>query len=217
MLANRFAILFVLLLVGGTAVNAWRYVGEAHVERKNLKDFPKQIGNWEQTGGDEQFSSETLAVLGASDYVLRNYRAQDGRVANYYVGYYATQRDGATYHSPLNCLPGSGWVMSEPGTIMITAKGRTPFVANKYLIQNGEHSQLLVYWYQGRGRTAASEYWGKIYTVLDSVRMRRSDGAMVRITTSVDKTDPSSLQLATDLAADFAASSSTILPQFVPD
>ena len=217
MLSNRFAILLVLLLLGGTVVNAWHYLGEAHVEHKSLKDFPKQIGQWEQTGADEQFSSETLAVLGASDYVLRNYRGQDGRVANYYVGYYATQRDGATYHSPLNCLPGSGWVMSEPGTITIAPKGRTPFVANKYLIQNGEQRALLVYWYQGRGRAVASEYWGKIYTVLDSVRMRRSDGAMVRITIPVGNADTNSLQSAIGLASEFAATSSTILPEFVPD
>jgi EpsI family protein len=217
MLSNRFAILLVLLLLGGTVVNAWHYLGEAHVEHKSLKDFPKQIGQWEQTGADEQFSSETLAVLGASDYVLRNYRGQDGRVANYYVGYYATQRDGATYHSPLNCLPGSGWVMSEPGTITIAPKGRTPFFANKYLIQNGEQRALLVYWYQGRGRAVASEYWGKIYTVLDSVRMRRSDGAMVRITVPVGNTDPASLQSALELVSEFAATSSTILPEFVPD
>lgn len=64
----------------------------------------------------------------------------------------------------------------------ITPEGRQPFVANKYLIQNGDHKELLVYWYQDRGRAVASEYWGKVYTVLDSVRMRRSDGAMVRIT-----------------------------------
>ena len=216
MLSNRFALLLVLLVIGGTVVNAWHYLGEARVEHKSLKDFPKQVGTWQQTGGDEQFSSETLAVLGASDYVLRNYRGQDGRVANYYVGYYATQRDGATYHSPLNCLPGSGWVMSDPGTVTISPKGRAPFVANRYVIQNGEHRALLVYWYQGRGRAVASEYWGKVYTVLDSVRMRRSDGAMVRITTSVG-TDAASLQSAIELASDFAATSSTILPEFVPD
>ena len=62
-----------------------------------------------------KFNQETLAVLRASDYLLRNYKDRDGRVLNFYVGYYASQREGATYHSPLNCLPGSGWVMSEPG------------------------------------------------------------------------------------------------------
>jgi len=209
----RFSILFILILAGGLAVNAWEYLGEAPVDRQELKGFPKQVGGWQQTGGDKKFDNETMAVLRASDYVLRDYRAPDGRSANFYVGYYASQRDGATYHSPLNCLPGAGWVMSEPGQITIRPKGRAPFIANRYLIQNGDHKDLLVYWYQGRGRSVASEYWGKIYTVVDSVSMRRSDGAMVRITTPVTTSEPAALQAAVDLAAE----ASTILPEFIPD
>jgi len=209
----RFAILFAVLVAGGVVVNAWEYLGEARVERRELKAFPKQIGTWEQLDGDEQFDNQTVAVLRASDYLLRNYRAADGRVVNFYVGYYVSQRDGATYHSPLNCLPGAGWVMNEPGTITITPKGRAPFVANRYLIQNGLHKELLIYWYQGRGRAIASEYWGKVYTVVDSVRLRRSDGAMIRIMTPVDGSESNALQAAVDLAAN----SSIILPEFVPD
>jgi EpsI family protein len=209
----RFAVLLVLLLAGGAAVNAWEYLGEARIERKQLKDFPKQFGPWQQTGGDQQFDNETMAVLRASDYLLRNYQAGDGRVVNFYVGYYASQRDGATYHSPLNCLPGSGWTMSDPSKITITPRGREPFVANRYLIQNGDHKELLVYWYQGRGRAVASEYWGKVYTVIDSVRLRRSDGAMVRITTPIGSSEPAALEAATDLAAITAS----LLPEFIPD
>jgi EpsI family protein len=209
----RFAVLFILLLVGGVIANAWQYLGEARVERKQLRSFPKQIGTWEQTGGDDQLDNETLAVLRASDYLLRDYRSADGRVLGFYVGYYASQRDGATYHSPLNCLPGSGWVMSEPGTMTIRPEGRPPFLANRYLIENGGHKELLVYWYQGRGRTVASEYWGKVYTVVDSVRLRRSDGAMVRITTPVGNSEPEALEA----AADLAARASTVLPEFIPD
>src|SRR5712691_9093629 len=209
----RFVILFVLVLAGGLAVNAWEYLGEASIERKQLKDFPKQIGVWSQTGGDGQFDNQTLAVLRASDYLLRDYRGIDGRVVNFYVGYYASQRDGATYHSPLNCLPGSGWLMSDPGRITITPSGRASFVANRYLIQNGDHKALLVYWYQGRGRAVASEYWGKIYTVLDSVRLRRSDGAMVRVTIPVGESETAALEA----AADLAANASAVLPEFIPD
>lgn len=213
----RFAILLVVIVAGGLVVNAWEYLGEVKVERKQLQEFPRQVGDWQQTGGDEKFSNETLSVLRASDYLLRNYRNADGRTMNFYVGYYASQREGATYHSPLNCLPGSGWVMSEPGEITITPKGRQSFVANKYLVQNGDHKELLVYWYQGRGRSVASEYWGKVYTVLDSVRRRRSDGAMVRITTSIDDSKPGAVEAAVAVAAELAATSSTILPEFIPD
>ena len=211
--SRRFAGLLVLLLAGGGFVNTWEYLGEARVERKELKDFPKQIGGWEQAGADQQFDSDTLSVLRASDYLLRDYRTEDGRVANFYVGYYASQRDGATYHSPLNCLPGSGWMMSDPARITITPKGKAPFVANRYLIQNGDHKDLLIYWYQGRGRAVASEYWGKIYTVLDSVRLRRSDGAMVRVTIPVGPSETT----AREAAADLAANASTVLSEFIPD
>ena len=217
MKTSRFLVLFALLLAGGLVVNAWEYLGEEHVTRKGLKDFPRQLGQWEQTGGDEQLNKETLAVLRASDYLLRNYQDKDGRSVNFYVGYYASQKDGATYHSPLNCLPGSGWVMSEPGKVTITPKGRASFEANKYVIQNGDHKEVLIYWYQGRGRAIASEYWGKVYTVVDSVRMRRSDGAMVRITTGIADSGPASQQDALAKATEVAATTATILPEFIPD
>src|SRR2546427_11588310 len=212
----RFMILFVLVLAGGVAVNAWEYLGEARIERKQLKDFPKQIGAWSQTGGDGQFDNQTLAVLRASDYLLRDYRGPDDRVVNFYVGYYASQRDGATYHSPLNCLPGAGWVLADPGEITITPKGKTPFVANRYLIQNGDHKELLIYWYQGRGRVVASEYWGKIYTVQDAVTRRRTDGALVRVMLPVDD-KPNGEERALASGLDFVRRLMPELPRYIPD
>ena len=181
----RFGILLVLILVAGMLVNAWSYLGEARVERKQLKDFPQTIGAWQKTGNDQILDDETLKVLRASDYLLRDFRKSDGQSANLYVGYYASQRTGATYHSPLNCLPGSGWTLSEPGKAAIALPDGSSFVANKYVIQNGDYKSLMVYWYQGRGRNVASEYWGKVYTVWDSVRLRRSNGAMVRVTVPI--------------------------------
>jgi EpsI family protein len=210
----RFGILLAVLLLGGVVVNAWEYFDEAHIQRTELRDFPKQIGAWRQLGGDDRFDVQTESILRTDDYLLRNYQSQDGRIASFYVGYYATQRNGATYHSPLNCLPGSGWNMSSPAVVVIKpTDGRPAFEANEYLIQNGKEKQLLVYWYQGRGRAVASEYWGKIYTVMDSVRRRRSDGAMVRVTVPVG--DSESGAVAT--AEDFAAHIATVLPGFIPD
>jgi len=82
--------------------------GEAHISRRALKDFPSQLGGWRQVGEDIRFDNETEKILSADDYLSRKL-VSDGRMASFYVGYYATQRNGATYHSPLNCLPGSGW------------------------------------------------------------------------------------------------------------
>ncbi|HWF89018.1 MAG TPA: EpsI family protein [Pyrinomonadaceae bacterium] len=208
----RFGVLLVLILVAGVLVNAWSYLGEAHVERKQLKDFPQTIGAWQKTGNDQILDDETLKVLRASDYLLRDFRKSDGRSANLYVGYYASQRTGATYHSPLNCLPGSGWTLSEPGKATIALPNGSSFVANKYVIQNGDYKSLMVYWYEGRGRNVASEYWGKVYTVFDSVRLRRSDGAMVRVTVPIRESEAAAEQT----AIEFASTASSVLPEFVP-
>jgi len=210
----RFGILLAVLLLGGLVVNAWEYFDEAHVERAEFRDFPRDVGVWRQIGADTRFDAQTESVLRADDYLLRNYQSQDGRIASFYVGYYKSQRSGATYHSPLNCLPGSGWNMSNPATIVIKpANGGPAFEANEYVIQNGQEKQLLVYWYQGRGRAVASEYWGKIYTVMDSLRRRRSDGAMVRVAVPIG--DSESGAVAT--AETFASNIATVLPTFIPD
>ncbi len=208
----RFGVLLVLILVIGIVVNAWSYLGEAHVERKDLQDFPQSIGAWQRTGTDRTLDEETLKVLRANDYLLRDFRKPEGTVANFYVGYYATQRSGATYHSPLNCLPGSGWTLSEPAKTTVPLPDGTSFIANKYVIQNGEDKNLMIYWYQGRGRNVASEYWGKVYTVLDSVRLRRSDGAMVRVIVPIHASEAAAQQA----AVEFASAASTVLPEFVP-
>jgi EpsI family protein len=209
----RFALVLIAIVAVGALVNSWAYLGEAHVDRKMLKGFPTRVGNWQQVGTDTQFDSETLRVLRASDYLSRDYRRSDGQLANFYVGYYATQRDGASYHSPLNCLPGSGWTLNEPGKITITNPDGRSFVANRYIIQSGDSKLAMIYWYQGRGRAIASEYWGKIYTVIDSVRLRRSDAAMVRVTVRVVDSDTTAMEA----AAELAATALPALSEFVPD
>lgn len=211
---RQFWLLFAFLLVSGTVINLWERAGEAHVERRPLVEFPAQIGAWQQRGADTRFDAATESVLLADDYLARDYALPDGHTANFYVGYYATQRNGATYHSPLNCLPGAGWVLNQPGRLLIQPAGGGPTIeANRYIVEHDNARQVLVYWYQGRGRTVASEYWGKIYTVLDSVRLRRSDGAMVRVMVPVGESEALALQQASELAAVAAPA----LPTFVPN
>jgi len=209
----RFWLLLIALLLGGGVVNVWERAGESKVSRRPLKEFPSQLGSWRQMGDDLRFDSETEKVLRADDYLSRNFESGD-HVASFYAGYYTTQRTGATYHSPLNCLPGSGWFMSGGGQITITpSNGSSPFAANRYVVQNGNNRALMVYWYQGRGRAEASEYWAKIHTVLDSVRRRRSDAAMVRVMVPLTDSQKDAETTAVELASQAAA----YLPAYIPN
>jgi EpsI family protein len=210
----RYGLLLAVLIVGGLFINLWERAGEARVSRRALKEFPTQLGQWRQSGSDQRFDPEVENVLLADDYVSRTYAMPDGRLVSVYVGYYATQRTGATYHSPLNCLPGSGWTLSDPARIEIkSADGTRSFEANRFIVQNSSDRQFLIYWYQGRGRAVASEYWDKVFKVIDSARRRRSDGAMVRLMTSAVQSEAEAIKIATDLAGQMA----TVLPDFVPD
>lgn len=205
--------LLIALVAGGVAVNWLANREEAVTQRQVLSDLPSELGTWRQRGSEIKFSAAVEEVIRTSDYTMREYTAADGRVANIYVGYYATQRTGATYHSPQNCLPGAGWVLSDPQVVTVTTpQGRT-FLANRYIIENGIYREVMLYWYQGRGRIEPSEYRDKLYTILDSVVRRRSDGAMVRVMTDVGQDEPAGLKAVEDLAANLEDQ----LPPFLPE
>ncbi len=216
-----FLVVLVLILTTGIAVNLWQRTGDARLSRATLESFPAQIGGWQRYGADQRFDRATEEVLRADDYLSRNYSKQTASgaslIASLYVGYYNTQRTGATYHSPLNCLPGSGWVLTEQERAVVTpADGAPPFLVNRYIIANGRDRQMMLYWYSGRGRNTASEYQDKINTVLDSMTRRRSDGAMVRLLVPVSPAGDGAEAEALALAQDFAAQVTPRLSSFVP-
>jgi EpsI family protein len=80
-------------------------------------------------------------------------------------------------------LPGAGWLPTESSRISIALPGRPPFPANRYVIAKGDDRQLVLYWYWAHDRALASEYWAKFYLVIDSIRLNRSDGSLVRVIT----------------------------------
>ncbi len=205
--------LVIALIVAGLAVNWFANRAEVAVERRQLTELSTTLGDWRQRGSEIKFGEGVENVLKTTDYTMREYTNSEGRVANIYVGYYATQRMGATYHSPQNCLPGAGWIMNDPQFVEITTTDGRTFTANRYIIENGIYKEVMIYWYQGRGRIEASEYRDKINTVLDSVTRRRTDAAMVRVMTSVGDDEAASLEAASSLAARLAEQ----LTPFVPE
>lgn len=211
--SSKTLLLLVILVFGGIFINWFEQRGEAEVSRQKLSEIPLTLGDWRQKGNEIRFGEQTESVLRTSDYTMREYLLPNGRLANLYVGYYASQRTGATYHSPQNCLPGAGWVMKEPEIIEIKLSNGKTFNANRYIIENGVYKEVMIYWYQGRGRIEPNEYRDKVNTVWDSVLRRRSDGAMVRVMTSVGSNEAEATQTAIDLSAQIAEQ----LPAFVPE
>jgi EpsI family protein len=192
---------------------------EPTLAREPFSHLPMQIGNWK--GQDVGLDERVLNVLGVDDYVSRVYAANSMSIG-LYAGFYKSQRQGATIHSPLNCLPGAGWnpVDRTRVNISVPTEGsavNSPILVNRILIEKGTDRQIAFYWYQAHGRVVASEYWGKIYTVLDAMRMNRTDGAMVRVIVPVAGTSPAAEQTAQKAGIDFVQSVFPLLSRYLPE
>lgn len=186
----------ILFLSGLMAATAGYLAITARAEptpiRESLTTCPMELSDWSGRRAPD-FDEATLSILGVDEYINRVYLDAERRPIGLYVGYYGNQRQGDTMHSPLNCLPGAGWSPVSVGRLSIPVTGApdpsSPITVNRYVIEKGLDRQLVIYWYQGHGRVVASEYWGKVYMVLDAIRTNRTDGALVRIIAPIITTE----------------------------
>ena len=204
----------VLVLLAATAfVLQARNTGEIIPAHQPLRSFPQTFDGWSST--DVPLSKDVLDVLGPGDFLTRDYRREPSAPpVGLFIAYFPSQRSGDTIHSPKNCLPGSGWVPLRSERVTLTLPAQAPFEANRYLIALGQERQLVLYWYLAHHRAVASEYWAKYYLVADSIRMRRSDGSLIRLTTkfmpgeNIDSAEKRLLALAGNI--------SPIIDKYVP-
>jgi EpsI family protein len=209
-------LLLCLVLLGTATVIARASRPEITPAREPLSGLPMQIGDWRGQKA-EDIEASVMKVLGVDDYINRLYYNSESIPASLYIGYYQSQREGDTIHSPLNCLPGAGWNPAMHGHIKVPIARETPIEINRIAIVKGMDKQLVLYWYQSHGRVIASEYWGKIYTVLDALRTNRTDAALVRIITPVAGLAPEAEAAAEQRAVQFAESLYPMLSQFLPE
>jgi EpsI family protein len=170
-----------------------------------------ELEGW--SGSDVPVEPRIVRALGVSDYLSRTYEDIGHPAVFLYVGYYKSQRMGEFIHSPKNCLPGAGWEPVSTGHTVLTTPGGKRVLVNQYIVENGLHRQLVLYWYQSHGRIVASEYLSKIYMVLDALRLNRTDAALVRISTPITGTDQNgSIQRSVAFAEKFLARSEGLIP-----
>jgi len=162
-----------------------------------------------------ELDKETRDVLNADDLTSRVYQnPETGQYATLFVAFFETQRTGKAPHSPKNCLPGSGWVPSESGTVRIPIAGEpAPIEVNRYVVARGQNESVVLYWYQSRKRVIASEYSAKIFTVLDSLHYNRSDTSLVRVVVPVQNGDTTQ---ATQTAVQFVQAFFRPLRDYLP-
>lgn len=209
--------------------------GEELTANKPFSQFPLLLADrW--AGRELGLDEKVLNILKLSDYMMRVYvsvSGQDGEETEskesngdqdvrekralpvwLYVGFYQSQRTGATYHSPKNCLPGAGWQFVKSDYVTLPMPGDHSVTINHVLIEKGLEKQVILYWYHDRGRVIPSEYWAKGYLVWDAMTKNRSDGSLVRISVPVQG---GTEEEAFDHAVRFLEDMWPVLLDFMPD
>jgi len=207
------------LMLSGLILSAGLYssragTAEVSAPRESLANMPRVVGAWSDPV-DLPLDREVREVLGVDDYINRTYVNAAAQPVNLYIGYYGSQRQGDTIHSPQNCLPGAGWQPVEGGPTTLDLGGRR-LTVNRYVIQKGLDRQVVLYWYQGRGRVVANEYANKFWLMVDAARLHRSDGALVRVVAPVTRSASGSLAAADAATAEFTRTMFPLLPRFLP-
>ena len=132
---------------------------ESQPQPKDFVNFPSTIDNWQ--GQHQPMDVAVRDSLGMTDYLLLDFFDPKDTMVNLYVAYYQTQRKGVSPHSPKVCIPGGGWEIVEFERVTVNQQP-----LNRVIIQKGQDSQLVYYWFAGRGRVIANEYVNKWYLLV---------------------------------------------------
>jgi exosortase D (VPLPA-CTERM-specific) len=169
------------MLVGGIS---WQHSHTPALSRELFSSFPRQLGDW--AGREGRLDPDVISALRATDYYVGDFSEPNIQAVNLFVAYYDALSKGAAIHSPRVCLPGAGWEFAAFEERQFTELSpSTPGTYNRVIIQKGEDRILMYYWYDQRERRTANEFMMKLYLLIDSIRVGRSDGALVRVYTPI--------------------------------
>lgn len=181
-------------------------------DRKPFAGMPAEFSGWQTSV--KPMDPSVAEVLGADDTIVMNLVSPEAQQPfNLYIAYLEAQRDGRSWHSPRQCIPGGGWQITEHDIIKV--EGAPNKTYNRLVIQNRNQRQVAYYWYDQRGRMIANEFKMKLLLMFDAVVKNRSDGAMVRLMTPVLEGEP--VSAADARLTEMMGELKTVLPEYVPE
>ena len=181
---NRFWIVAALLIAATVLLHATNRSPKRPL-RQPLATIPMALGDWR--GTDFPIEQRLVAALGVDEYLNRSYTDPGGNSLELYVGYFGSQRSGELIHSPKNCLPAAGWEWVRTGRLDVSLPQHSPIRVNDFRIAKGLKQALVLYWYEGRGRSVANEYTAKFWMISDAMIRHRTDGSLVRVVIPMTK------------------------------
>ena len=182
--------IILILVVAGCAVWWVHFRMPIELDPNSFDRISLTLDRWQ---GEEIALSDAVAeMLRADSQIRRRYQNPNSDLVWLYVGYYRTDRGGRPEHTPWVCYPSQGWVILsaiEMPAVGASSEGLGGKL-NEIVVEQGGERRLVHFWYQThRTKSIATETRLTIDHVLGRLSVTgRADGALVRLSTPIDRT-----------------------------
>jgi EpsI family protein len=166
MARKTFLIIAAILTVAALAGWVIKYQTPTALQSAGWKDFPTTKDGW--TGSQKVVAPEVIDLLKPDHIIDADYLDLDGNRINLFLGSFSDPRGGP--HSPLNCLPASGWILegTEPHTVNIN--GRTLSIKRLHL-RFRQSVYVMDFWYVTPWGETSSDYQLKLFEMMTSLTL----------------------------------------------
>lgn len=188
--ALRLAILGALLVVTALLAHLHPVNGVQKTGKEQLRQAFAKIDGW-ALALDEPLDPGVVRELELDSYLFQSY-VRDHRVANLYIGYYLSAKKVGAAHDPLVCFKGQGWQIAnrESGEYRLARDPDLKISYSSMIAQREEDRELVLYWFQASGKTAATTQAQKIALLFETIAGRGEENAFVRITAPIGAERP---------------------------
>jgi EpsI family protein len=143
-----------------------------------LSSFPLKIKDW--NGHDVDLTDKKLLRVPADSELYRLYRDNSGNEIRLYIGYFAQQeqnREIVHYHLD--------WLHYDAEVIQVPL-GSPATEIKKTISSSKGKLETIYFWYDVNGRILVDRYKTKLVTLIDAFTGRRTNGALILISSAND-------------------------------
>ncbi|MEW5925024.1 MAG: exosortase C-terminal domain/associated protein EpsI [Candidatus Zixiibacteriota bacterium] len=195
---KQYLLSITLILLGGIIGNVLRFTEKKPDRIPDFSQIPLAYADY--SGTEQVLPDFTYDILKADFTTVRDYKTSDGEKVEFFLAYFKSQKYGSQIHSPKHCLPGGGWRIEEIHPYLLQLADGQKKEVNRLIISIDGHKSLMLYWYETRSGEIRNEYGLKFDLVKNSLLVRPTDAAIIRVTVSAPE---GNFEKATRRAVDF--------------
>jgi len=157
------------------------FFSRAEILKSNIDEISRTLGPYRET--EDEWSGH-YSDANAEKSLSRLYAAPAGAPIETFVGYLSGQFANKRLNSPKLVFP-NGWEYAATERVKIQMPGGKSVHAIWLVIKKGDLKRGLLYWYQVRGNSFASDLRNRVELVASLFLHGRTDSAVVRLATPI--------------------------------